>query len=241
MSKNHAFCSYDDARPRFKHQILVQDYMDLHQETEAARNKLMALKQKKLTLQAEVRFLRRRHKFLSENKSSTLQEQVFMNPKPARFRKSNKEKVHIEKQKTLHNLLPAGKKKIPQSMPSLEFDTILEDSLHGVKQQPVQRVIANQRVRINGPKAPRFLDSSHKDVIFGNQIQEPSCQTRKPVIDLNQISSSLEREEEEVQERFDPVTQGLIRNGVDTDARLSIIRNVGKRKVSWQDPVAVRV
>ncbi|KAI3827554.1 hypothetical protein L1987_01631 [Smallanthus sonchifolius] len=50
----------------FKHQTLVQDYTELQQETEAARNNLMALKQKKLTLQAEVRFLRQRHRYLEE-------------------------------------------------------------------------------------------------------------------------------------------------------------------------------
>ncbi|KAM0031235.1 hypothetical protein Hdeb2414_s0017g00506531 [Helianthus debilis subsp. tardiflorus] len=232
---------YEDARARFKHQTLFQDYMELQQETEAARNHLMVLKQKKLTLQAEVRFLRRRRKFLLKNKSSTLQEQAFMNPQPTQIRKSNKEKVHTEKQKTLPKLPPSGMKKTPRSIPSPEFYSTLEDSFYGVKQQSVQRAIANQRVRINGPKASTFLDSSQKDNAFGSQ--EPSGQTRKPEIDLNQIF----REEEEVQEQceaFDPVMHGLIRNGVDeqpTDVRLSIFRNVGKRKVSWQDPVAVRV
>ncbi|KAI3725076.1 hypothetical protein L1987_64851 [Smallanthus sonchifolius] len=132
------------------------------------------------------------------------------------------------------------KKKPPQSIPSPEFDLTLENSLHGVKQHSVQRTIASQRVRVNGPKAPQFVDLSQKDDIFGSQ--EPSGQTRKPVIDLNQIFR--DEEEQEQCEPFGPVIQGLIRNGVDeqhTDARLSIFRNVRKRKVSWQDPVAVRV
>ncbi|KAF5789438.1 hypothetical protein HanRHA438_Chr09g0382811 [Helianthus annuus] len=234
---------YEDARARFKHQTLFQDYMELQQETEAARSNLMALKQNKLTLQAEVRFLRRRHKFLLENKSSTLQEQVFMNPQPTHIRKSNKEKVHMEKWFTLPKLPPSGKKKTPRSIPSPEFDLTFEDSFYGVKQQSAQRAIANQRVRINGPKASTFLDLSQKDDAFGSQ--KPSGQTRKPEIDLNQIS----REEEELEEQrepFDHVMHGLMRKGVDeqhTDERLSMFRNVGsgKRKVSWQDPVAVRV
>ncbi|XP_076936896.1 uncharacterized protein LOC143604245, partial [Bidens hawaiensis] len=208
---------------------LVQDYMDLQQETEAARNNLMALKQKKLTLQAEVRFLRRRRKLLLENKSLTLQGQVLTNPQPTQFRKSNKEKVHMQKIKTLPKLPPIGKKKAPR------FDKILEDSLNGVKQQSVQRVVANQRVRINGPKEYQFVDLSKKDDIFESQ---PLGQTRKPVVDLKRIS----REEEKLQP-FDSRMQGLTRNGVDsqhTDAQLSVFRNGGKRKVSWQDPVAIR-
>ncbi|KAI7756160.1 hypothetical protein M8C21_018940 [Ambrosia artemisiifolia] len=235
------FSSYEDVRTRFKHQTLVQDYVQLQQETEAARNNLMALKQKKLTLQAEVRFLRRRHKFLLENKSSTVQEQVFMNPQPTHIRKSNKVKVHMEKRKTLPKLPPSGKKKDRLSIPSPEFDLNFEDSFYGVKQQSVQRAIANQRVRINGPKASPYLDLSLKGDTFGSQ--EPFGQTRKPEIDLNQIS----REEVELQkqhEPFYPVMHGLIKNGVDkqhADVRLAIFRNAGKRKVSWQDPVAVRV
>ncbi|MFS7966781.1 hypothetical protein Hanom_Chr09g00777861 [Helianthus anomalus] len=60
--------------------------------------------------------------------------------------------------------------------------------------------------------------------------------------------SWIQREEEELQEQrepFDHVMHGLIRKGVDeqhTNERLSMFRNIGsgKRKVSWQDPVAVR-
>ncbi|KAJ0772758.1 hypothetical protein HanOQP8_Chr03g0091101 [Helianthus annuus] len=87
---------YDSDRARFKHQTLVQDFIELQQETEAARNNLLALKQQKLTLQAEVRFLRQRHKFLLQNKSMTLQEQVISNAQPTQFRKSKKMRLISE-------------------------------------------------------------------------------------------------------------------------------------------------
>lgn len=226
----------------------VQDFIQLQKDTEIARNNLMALKQKKLTLQAEVRFLRQRHKFLLSNKSSTPQEHAFAKPKPTQLRKSKKDRVHFEKQATVRNLPPIDKKKAPRSMPSPEFDMLIGKSVHGVKQQSIQRVIANQRVRVNGPKASAFLDLSKKVDFLGRQNH--MGQIQKPVIDLNMIS----REEETLQERsapFNPPMRSLIRNGVEmqhTDVQFDLSRSItggsslggraGKRKISWQDPVA---
>lgn len=227
---------------------VVQGFIQLQKDTEVARNNLMALKQKKLTLQAEVRFLRQRHKFLLSNKSSTPQEHAFAEPKPSQLRKSGKERVHFEKLATVRNLPPIDKKKAPRSMPSPEFDMFIGKSVHGVKQQSVQRAIANQRVRVNGPKASAFLDLSKKVDFLGTQNH--MGQTQKPVIDLNMIS----REEEALKERsepFNPPMHSLIRNGGEmqhTDVQFDPFRSItggsslagraGKRKISWQDPVA---
>lgn len=84
----------------------------------------------------------------------------------------------------------------------------------------------------------------------GKDVVLPS---RAPVIDLNEISIT----EEEPQANFEPLNfedakrGGLIQNTNDDqhrDLKLSICRNVGegtsrveKRKISWQDPVALRV
>ena len=46
---------YQDQRARLRHQSLLQDYEDLHKETEAMRRKLQATKQKKFMLEDEVR------------------------------------------------------------------------------------------------------------------------------------------------------------------------------------------
>ncbi|KAM0009831.1 hypothetical protein Hdeb2414_s0014g00431461 [Helianthus debilis subsp. tardiflorus] len=207
---------YDNDRARFKHQTLVQDFIELQQVTEAARNNLLALKQKKLTLQAEVRFLRRRHKFLLQNKSVTLQEQVITNTQP-----------------------PVGKKKTARSIPSPEFDMIHGNSLHGVKQQSLQRAIANRRVRVNGPNGSLIHNLRQKDM-FGSQehLGQSQSQTQKPVIDLNQISI----EDEELQDHHQPfksLTHGLLKNVGGSGLGASV--RLGKRKISWQDPVAIRV
>lgn len=138
------------------------------------------------------RFLRRRRNFLLKNKTSTLQEEIFVKPHPTQLKKNEKKKVHFEKPSPLQKLPPAEKKKAPQRKPSPEFDLILGNSLHGARQQSVQRVIANQRVRVNGPKVFPFLDSSLQDDLFGSREPVDQSQRRKPVIDLNRISVSYQ-------------------------------------------------
>ncbi|XP_026412371.1 uncharacterized protein LOC113308103 [Papaver somniferum] len=63
--------SYDEeSRNMFnKHQSLIQDFNELQKETDAMKKKLHKDKQRKLTLLAEVRFLRRRYKFLMRSQS----------------------------------------------------------------------------------------------------------------------------------------------------------------------------
>ncbi|PWA57085.1 hypothetical protein CTI12_AA412170 [Artemisia annua] len=85
-------------------------------------------------------------------------------------------------------------------------------------QQSGQKVIANQMVKLNGPKASVFLHCSKKVGLFGGQ-------TQKPVIVLNRISHT--------DVRFDPF-RSITGTWFD---RLSFGGRAGKRKISWQDPV----
>lgn len=81
--------------------------------------------------------------------------------------------------------------------------------------------------------------------------KEATLCSRAPTFDLNEIST----EEEEPQNNYEPSNEetkvGLMRGGNEeqsNDLKLSVCRNVGegssrigKRKISWQDPVALRV
>lgn len=231
--------SYEDVRARFKHQTLLQDYLELQQETEAARKKLETMRQKKQTLEAEVRFLRRRHKYLLKHKPSTPQQVKSQNVETTQHKKSKKEKVNPKKAATLPSLPPipnliqrgnvyTKKKNIILSRPPLVFDSDRNVSLHGVNLN--QRILGN-----NLSPAQEF---NQKESCFSGN--EAVVQARAPIFDLNQISI----EEEEVQESFEEQ-----RKEQHNDLTLSICRNVGdgstnrsgKRKISWQDPVALRV
>lgn len=228
-----------NGRARFKHQTLVQDFLELQKETEAARTKLEAMKLKKLTLQAQVRFLRRRHKFLLKNKSSTQQGHTIVKPQfleTTRYRKSTNEKVYSKNEAALQNMNRNGKsyakkKNVLLGIPSHMLHGAMEDSLR----RATQAYYSNQTVKTNPSDV---FDSS----------KETPVKTRPPTFDLNQISRE---EEEELQEGNEP--NDLVRSVIDeklNDMKLLTCGNVGrdastsqarKRKISWQDPVVLRV
>ncbi|XP_071716463.1 uncharacterized protein [Rutidosis leptorrhynchoides] len=227
--------SYEDVRARFKHQTLVQDYLELQQETEAARNKLEAMKQKKQLLEAEVRFLRRRHKYLLKTRLSAPQEVKSQNVETTQFKKSNKEKANSKKAATLRLLppVPNGKQRGKMSTEKKNMVPIRPPSVfnfHGVD--------LNQR--INGNNLPPVTEFNPKE--SGFSAKEAVVQARAPKFDLNQIS--MEEEEEEVQGSYEDQMKEP-----HNDLKLSICRNLGdgstnragKRKISWQDPVALSV
>nr|GEV31671.1 hypothetical protein [Tanacetum cinerariifolium] len=156
-------------------------------EVEATRGILEAMRLKKLTLQAEVRFLRRRHNFLLKNKSRTRQEPAIIKPQyveATRYRNnSTNEKVNLKK-----------------------------------------KVVMQNKNHIGNAYAKK------KNVLPG-------------------ISSH--REEEELQEEYEP--KNSVKSVTDeklNELKLSICRNIlrdastsqaRKQKISWQDPVALRV
>ncbi|KAI3803089.1 hypothetical protein L1987_31237 [Smallanthus sonchifolius] len=221
--------SYEDIRARFKHQTLIQDYLELQKETESARNKLEAIKQKKHTLEAEVRFLRRRHTFLMKTKSSTPELVKSHNVETTQYRKSKKEKVNPQKVAALPNLPP-----IPNQIQKGKMYTKKKNI---IPNQPFPVFDLDRNVNLHGNNSSPVTVISHKESGFSGKAAV--VQARAPIFDLNQISM-----EEELQESFeDP------RKEQQNDLKLSICRNVGdgstnrsgKRKISWQDPVALRV
>ncbi|XP_042507420.1 uncharacterized protein LOC122083619 [Macadamia integrifolia] len=64
MDSSPSYMVDEEARARFKHQSLMQDYQDLFKDMETLKNQLQISKQKRSALRAEVRFLRQRYKHL---------------------------------------------------------------------------------------------------------------------------------------------------------------------------------
>ncbi|XP_043707754.1 uncharacterized protein LOC122657059 [Telopea speciosissima] len=64
MDSSPSYMVDEEARTRFKHQSLMQDYQDLLKDTETLKSQLQRSKQNRSVLRAEVRFLRRRYKHL---------------------------------------------------------------------------------------------------------------------------------------------------------------------------------
>lgn len=271
-----------DLGSRFKHQTLIQDYHELHQVTEATRGKLEIIKQKKLTLLAEVRFLRRRYKYLLENKPNTPQERVLipqqnlenkrktkakmgpvLNKKEGNLRNvpvvlNQNRKLNVRTQNLMTSKNFKAKVSIPskkESKPVLDLnqralvyrgkEPAIQDSISAVDYNQGRMYGGDGGVGLRNP-LPLFDLNQNESFLGGKQ---GGFQRRMPVFDLNQISTG-EEDFEEIS-RFDEPKKGIIRGGNEetlNDLKLSICRNVGetsnragKRKISWQDPVALRV
>ncbi|KAA8522856.1 hypothetical protein F0562_009279 [Nyssa sinensis] len=284
---------YEDAKARFKHQTLIQDYQELQKEAAAVGNKLETMKHRKLTLLAEVRFLRRRYKYLLKSRSAkTSQEQELVPPQnfQPKSKKIVKVRIHNKKETTLQKTAPisdlnqkeriSGGKQAALRNATPVFDINQKEKIYSGKEtslrNPTQLFDLSQKERMYGGKEAIFrnpslyVDLNEKDRIYNgkeaalqnsalvfdlNQKErtyngkEAAVQNRTPFIDLNQIS----REEEELQDceplRIEEAKKSLIRSDEQhNDLKLSICRNAGngsnraaKRKISWQDQVALRV
>ncbi|KAK8660730.1 hypothetical protein V6N13_051643 [Hibiscus sabdariffa] len=250
--KGVAAAMYDDQRTRFRHQSLMQDFEDLHKETQGMRKKLQTMKERKLRLSAEVRFLKRRHNFLMQNGSSnTIAGRNFVRPENTvvRSKSSVKEKKLIGKEHGLRRLATG-------------FDLNRKEKTYSGKEasfihpSPMFDLNQKQHKNINGKDVALLQSSS--PILGLNQRErlysgnEATARTMAPIFDLNQIS----REEEELQamensmriEGFKKSSIRIASGEQHNDVKISACRNtgngpnrVGKRKISWQDQVALRV
>ncbi|CAM9001048.1 unnamed protein product [Rhodiola kirilowii] len=208
--------SLDDARARFKHQSLLQDYQELQKETEVARTRLKSVKDRKLTLEAEVRFLRRRYNFLLKFPAQSHQpKQDSALPQKLKAQSKNKARPPVPKFETSQKGR-VGKK----------WETT------PLNQKPSLSIDLNQN-------------------ITNHNMHESTSRNPVHQLDLNQIAN----DEDEFQPSFEPIkieAGAFVKSLTDEqlkDMKLSACRNIGnatsnrtgKRKISWQDQVALRV
>ncbi|CAL0307063.1 unnamed protein product [Lupinus luteus] len=249
LSMEPSYDVYQDQRARLRYQSLLQDYEDLHKETEAMRRKLQATKQKRLILSDEVRFLRQRYKYLLENPSPKPQPRQEV-PKPQKLKiqasYTSKGRNYKRKESTLrvHNTSPLKPKemisngaKVALQRTGLMFD--LNQNGRSF----------NKKDAFLHSSAP-MLDLNHED--RNHSAKEATKKSIVPFFDLNQIS----REEEELLSNNEATrieepkrnTHRVASDEQHNDIKLSVCRNIGdgsnrkgKRKISWQDQVALRV
>ncbi|XP_027330182.1 uncharacterized protein LOC113846295 [Abrus precatorius] len=240
---------YKDQRTRLRHQSLLQDYEDLQKDTEAMRRKLQATKQKKLLLSAEVRFLRQRYKYLLKHpipKSQSKQELVKQQKLKIQAPIISKGRNYKRKESTSRP--PTGSHLNPNGRLSNGVEVILPKTGHVFDLNQNARSFSKKDASHHN-SAPVF-DLNHRDMIQSGK--EATKKSVTPFFDLNQIS----REEEELQGNSEPMKieepkrsmQRVVSDEQHNDIKLSVCRNVGdgsnragKRKISWQDQVALRV
>ncbi|KAF8097498.1 hypothetical protein N665_0286s0009 [Sinapis alba] len=197
-----------DPRIRFKHQSLMQDYHELQKETEYKMRKLEMMKQKRSTLDAQVRFLRRRYKHLKQD------HQTLETSSGKRRKTSSAPRVSVPRFDLKHK------------------DTVCNDNAScGLETKDPKRSRGNDVLRNSTP----LPDLNDNTLLVSNKVSG---------FDLNQISG----EEEETEANSEATKNVMIGNGIDCEMKLPVCRDVEKeisravkRKVSWQDPVALRV
>ncbi|XP_019170820.1 PREDICTED: uncharacterized protein LOC109166317 [Ipomoea nil] len=277
-----SFGGYDDAKARMKHQDLFQDFQELQRETNGIRDKLEDAKKRKMILLAEVRFLRRRHKYLLQAKSMESPQEhkvaqhqnVEIYPKTgAKGTRPNKKDAAPRKLPPLPGLKQKGrmsKETAPQDVfPGPTGAKHKRQKTHNNGKEGVMRLSsvsdANHHSRVYSEKPKQAIDLNQNERLFGGNGAAPlfdlnesshcgkevSPPSRAPAFDLNEIST-----EEEPRWNFEPtlpdeleksMTRG-VNEDQHNDLRISLCRNAGegssrarKPKISWQDPVALRV
>ncbi|PKI52361.1 hypothetical protein CRG98_027287 [Punica granatum] len=253
--------AFEDPRARFKFQILLQDYQDLEKETDAMKKKMQMMKQRKMTLLAEVRFLKRRFEFLTKNNSLHLKQS--QNPVKGKPRISEMQSKQIAK-----------KRNYPTKGAVTGFESNKKSRIGNTKKAaseiPKPR-LTQKPAKGKGMAYREFspvFDLNQGDVVSIpmlnsgsvfelNQKERPqsakeaSVLSRAPVFDLNQIS----RDEEELQNNtefvgMEEARRSSILGGSEeqlNSVKLPGCRTVGngskagKRKITWQDQVALRV
>ncbi|KAK6156622.1 hypothetical protein DH2020_010870 [Rehmannia glutinosa] len=247
---------YEDAKARMRHQDLMKDYEELQRETDATRSKLDAANQRKLMLAAEVRlidsgrtycrFLRKRYKYLVETKNmnSSHEQNLVKAPNSVKQTKiirneasQHRLPLHSEPKKKKHYIV----EQVAQCDAFPITDHAHKKILYGGKE-------ATRRTALrNFPTAAFDLNQD-----CGPSGKEASLPIRAPKFDLNEISVGDEDFQINVEAvKFEEAKKSLIRGISDeqqNDLKLAVCRNsgegssrAGKRKISWQDPVALRV
>lgn len=232
-----------------KHQSLLQDYEELHNETEAMKEKLLIAKRKKATLLDEVRFLRHRYEFL-KNQPANIQPKVGFErtrnleigpPITKKEKSSRKREASLKPLAQAHDLNQRGGIYNGMEAPSQKSQLFFD-----INQK--SRVCSKKEVTVHN-SFPIFEQKER--VCRAHEIAANTNMT--PVFDLNQIS----REEEELQAGFEPLKMEdepknmfsrSEHDAKNSDLVLSsMCRNdgngsnrAGKRKISWQDQVALR-
>ncbi|KAL4333204.1 hypothetical protein GQ457_07G037960 [Hibiscus cannabinus] len=230
---------YEDQRTRFRYPSHMEDFEVLRKETESMRKKLQMMKEQRSTLLAEVKFLKRRHKFLMQNQSPA--ERHFLQPgnmvikskSNLKAKKSTRKGAASPSRAMGFDLNQKGK----ANSSSLMFDLKQKrQKSFGGKEEPTLR------------SSLSVLDLNRKERLYSGK--EATARSMKPIFDLNQIL----REEEELQAQTNSVRKEdfkkrSIRIRSDeqhNDVKISACRNTGngpnrtgKRKISWQDQVKV--
>ncbi|WOK96296.1 hypothetical protein Cni_G05003 [Canna indica] len=248
-SPSNSYASYGvDVRQRLKYQSLLQDYMELHKETEAKKNKLKKTKEKKMQLLAEVRYLRKKYKSLSKNPYQEI---------PVRLKQPS-HRAPIPS--PLGSITQSVNLLVPEAISSKEQNYRLSEDasvsvINSLSANPSQCQFKKQSHRTSSLFLKQSLDMFIPGDLLSQelkyQVKEASNTSSYTVLDQNKVSLMNEEEMDYQFEQDIPKMEKLKRFSMSgtgsNDVKLAICRGVRKnlnkvanRKISWQDQVALK-
>ncbi|CAN8273400.1 unnamed protein product [Cochlearia groenlandica] len=218
--KEIAFCA--DPKISFKHQSLLQDYHELLKETEYKMKKLEMMKQKRFTLMAEVRFLRRRYKDLNQDQTlETSPKKMLTLSESKDFKVPSKPclktKNHSFDEAALANANAScdlGKKLNRDRETDVSTNSVSLPDLNGDGNMPVNNKVS------------------------GFDLNEISREEEEPEVNGEQQHMVAEAMKNAMRGQGIHDLHGEIKLPICGDGEKELSRGV-KRKVSWQDPVAL--
>ncbi|KAI4381063.1 hypothetical protein MLD38_007179 [Melastoma candidum] len=244
----------EDPVIRFRHQALLQDYRDLQKETDAMKRKMEILMERKLTLLAEVQFLRRRYRYFMDNQISQPPHSRH-NVKP----KNSGTKSEAAKRKEPQGMTVSGSNAKKQKTSTMKRDASPPvNSKQGTKNVVLHNssmsLDMNQRNPLVGSRDSPLLNTQSAYELPQKQMlyQEGDTTMRQPApgFDLNEISAE-ELQTGNNQPRTEvayiiPSSGGIEEHGNEINSAVYTNRTsmkgpnkAGKRRITWQDHVVV--
>ncbi|KAG6499287.1 uncharacterized protein LOC121993835 [Zingiber officinale] len=225
----------DDARKRFRFQSLFQDYMELIKETEEKKRRLVETRQKKRRLLSEVRFLRRKYEILSANQCQQFRLKEPSDTEPVIIAQPGNKLVLCGKP-------PTGKKPKPSeaartsnyNLNSLNTHTSQCQFTKTSRKRPTESLCFAQSSSTHF----RVMEAANASTSATLGVNEVAFKIGQ---EMNQFK--LEQNHKQMQ-KFNRVP--MIGGG--SKDKLAICRDpgnnskkIGKRKLSWRDPLVLEV
>ncbi|KAL1210521.1 hypothetical protein V5N11_006844 [Cardamine amara subsp. amara] len=215
--------------PRIR--LTLTQVLEFRKELEFKRSKLEMIKQKRLTLKAEVRFLRRRYNHLKQDQT--------LETSPEMLRLSQSGSLGKRKKHT----------GVRASLPC--FDLKEKNTIRNEKEALAKNASCDLGNKLKRSRGNEVLTNS-VSLPDLNGDGNTSVTNKVPGFDLNQISREEEEPEANGEHMVAEATMNtMLGNGIGDlhdERKLPVYRDVEKelnravkRKVTWQDPVALIV
>ncbi|CAA7046359.1 unnamed protein product [Microthlaspi erraticum] len=172
---------FEDPKVRLRHHSLKQDYQELHMNTEATRKKLQIMRERKATLMAEVRFLRRRYRHLRQDQPQDIKK---VRGRSNDGKKKNKTQIRMEVSPNKSSVVETKH----VTLPDLNQSGRVQDE---TKTSPKKRVPLFDLNQISGEEEEETEAMNNNDRRIRVVEENSSCKRMSSSIEMQQKEMKL--------------------------------------------------